>query len=153
VLAKPLALQYAEEDGPGSSACYVGGIAENKIGKAAPWFELGITPLRRPHIQRGRRTSDEGGELQLLYLPAKGLLLSFFPADKVALTSGENALTTYEFYAQKSHTASAWSGARSHFRRGRPRTAQQCARLTCAAFLPSTWGPLSFSILTVQANC
>jgi hypothetical protein len=97
---------------------YVGGIAENKIGKAAPWFELGITPLRRPHIQRGRRTSDEGGELQLLYLPAKGLLLSFFPADKVALTSGENALTTYEFYAQKSHTASAWSAARSHLRRG-----------------------------------
>jgi hypothetical protein len=41
---------------------YVGGIAENKIGKAAPWFELGIMPLRHRHIQRGRRTSDEGGE-------------------------------------------------------------------------------------------
>lgn len=26
----------------GSSAYYVGGIAENKIGKAAPWFVLGI---------------------------------------------------------------------------------------------------------------
>jgi hypothetical protein len=31
----------------------------------------------------------------------KGLLLSFFPADKLTLTSGENALTTYEFYAHK----------------------------------------------------
>jgi hypothetical protein len=26
----------------GSSAFYVGGIVENKIGKAAPWFVLGI---------------------------------------------------------------------------------------------------------------
>jgi hypothetical protein len=31
----------------------------------------------------------------------KGLLLSFFPADQFTLTSGENALTTYEFYAHK----------------------------------------------------
>ena len=26
----------------GSSAFYVGGIAEDKVGKAAPWFVLGI---------------------------------------------------------------------------------------------------------------
>jgi hypothetical protein len=31
----------------------------------------------------------------------KGLLLSFLPADKFTLTSGENALTTYEFNAHK----------------------------------------------------
>jgi hypothetical protein len=31
----------------------------------------------------------------------KGLLLSFFSADKFTLTSGENAMTTYEFYAYK----------------------------------------------------
>ena len=31
----------------------------------------------------------------------KGLLLSFFPAHQFTLTSGENALTTYEFNAHK----------------------------------------------------
>jgi hypothetical protein len=31
----------------------------------------------------------------------KGLLLSFFPANLFTLTSGENALTTYEFNAHK----------------------------------------------------
>jgi hypothetical protein len=31
----------------------------------------------------------------------RGLLLSFSSADKITLTSGENALTTYEFYAHK----------------------------------------------------
>jgi hypothetical protein len=30
----------------------------------------------------------------------KGLLLSFFPAEKFTRTSGENALTTYEFNTQ-----------------------------------------------------
>lgn len=31
----------------------------------------------------------------------KGLLLGFFPVDKFTLTSGENALTTYEFNTHK----------------------------------------------------
>jgi hypothetical protein len=31
----------------------------------------------------------------------KGLLLAFFPVDKFTLTSGEDALTTYEFNAHK----------------------------------------------------
>jgi hypothetical protein len=48
------------------------------------------------------------------------LLSSFFSQTNSPLTSGENALTTFEFYVDKIATASAWPAARSHFRREEP---------------------------------
>jgi hypothetical protein len=71
----------------------------------------------------------------------KGLLLSFFSADKFTLTSGENALTTYEFYAHKiAHRFCIVCGSQSVLS-GKTWVGSAMCALTCAAFLPSTWGP------------
>jgi hypothetical protein len=63
--------------------------------------ELGITPLRRRHFSEDAELPTKAVSCNCSICRQKGLLLSFFPADKFTLTSGENALTTYEFYAHE----------------------------------------------------
>jgi hypothetical protein len=61
----------------GSSAFYVGGIAEQAIGRAAPWFILGVM-LSEAH-ESGTRQHRHFRLLPLVYLAGVVLRLRHYP--------------------------------------------------------------------------